>query len=109
MFNLMLNHELNNGHHLRRLKSTLLKLRSLLRRKKRVDVATFAVARVTLLLHALSITYPTPSLIDDVYSLRKDRFGNVFAKYVGTQSGVKKRTIWVAKGCSVFLVFADGS
>ena len=23
--------------------------------------------------------------------------GNVFAKYVGTQSGVKKITIWVAK------------
>ena len=23
--------------------------------------------------------------------------GNVFAKFVGTQSGVKKRTIWVAK------------
>ena len=36
-------------------------------------------------------------LIHDVYSLRKDRVGNVFAKYVGTQSGVKKRTIWVAK------------
>ena len=27
----------------------------------------------------------------------KDKVGNVFAKYVGTQSGVKKRTIWVAK------------
>ena len=36
-------------------------------------------------------------LIDDVYSLRKDRVGNMFAKYVGTQSGVKKRTIWVPK------------
>ncbi|KAK1653947.1 hypothetical protein QYE76_071752 [Lolium multiflorum] len=35
--------------------------------------------------------------IDDVYSLRKDEGGNVFAKYVGAQSGVKKRTIWVAK------------
>jgi len=23
--------------------------------------------------------------------------GNVFAKFVGTQSGVKKRTIWVAQ------------
>ena len=38
-----------------------------------------------------------PILIDDVYSLRKDRVGNVFAKFVGTQSGVKKRTIWVPK------------
>ena len=38
-----------------------------------------------------------PITIDDVYSLRKDKVGNVFAKYVGTQSGVKKRTIWVAK------------
>ena len=36
-------------------------------------------------------------IIDDVYSLRKDRVGNVFAKYVGTQSGVKKRTILVPK------------
>ena len=33
----------------------------------------------------------------DEYSLRKDRVGNVFAKFVGTQSGVNKRTIWVAK------------
>ena len=38
-----------------------------------------------------------PNIIDDVYSIRKDNVGNVFAKYVGTQSGVKKRTIWVAK------------
>ena len=38
-----------------------------------------------------------PILIDDVYSLRKDTVGNVFAKFMGTQSGVKKRTIWVAK------------
>ena len=36
-------------------------------------------------------------LIDDIYSLGKDKVGNVFAKFVGTQSGVKKRTIWVAK------------
>jgi hypothetical protein len=35
--------------------------------------------------------------MDDVYSLCKDMVGNVFAKYVGAQSGVKKRTIWVAK------------
>jgi len=38
-----------------------------------------------------------PIKIDDDYSLRRDMVGNVFAKYVGTQSGVKKRTIWVAK------------
>jgi hypothetical protein len=42
-------------------------------------------------------TSSNPIMIDDVYSLRKDEVGNVFAKYVGTQSGVKKRTIWVAK------------
>ena len=42
-------------------------------------------------------TLSNPIIIDDVYSLRKDKVGNVFAKYVGTQSGVKKRTIWVAK------------
>ena len=40
-------------------------------------------------------TLSNPIIIDDVYSLRKDKFGNVFAKYVGTQSG--ERTIWVAK------------
>ena len=44
----MLNHGLNKDHLLRRLKSMLIKLRSLLRRKGRVGVATFAVARVTL-------------------------------------------------------------
>ena len=38
-----------------------------------------------------------PIIIDDIYSLGKDNVGNVFAKFVGTQSGVKKRTIWVAK------------
>ena len=38
-----------------------------------------------------------PILIDDEYSLRKDRVGNVFAKYVGAQRGVKKSTIWVPK------------
>jgi hypothetical protein len=38
-----------------------------------------------------------PIIIDDAYSVCKDKVGNVFAKYVGTQSGVKKRTIWVAK------------
>ena len=42
-------------------------------------------------------TLSNPIIIDDVYSLRKDRFSNVFAKYVGAQSGVKKRTIWVPK------------
>jgi hypothetical protein len=38
-----------------------------------------------------------PIIIDDAYSLCKDKVGNVFAKCVGAQSGVKKRTIWVAK------------
>ncbi|KAE8779552.1 40S ribosomal protein S5-1 [Hordeum vulgare] len=38
-----------------------------------------------------------PIIIDDIYSLGKDKVGNVFAKFVGTQSGVKKSTIWVAK------------
>ena len=42
-------------------------------------------------------TSSNPIIIDDVYSLRKDEGGNVFAKYFGTQSGVKKITIWVAK------------
>ena len=42
-------------------------------------------------------TSSNPIIIDDVYSLQKDEIGNVFAKYVGAQSGVKKNTIWVAK------------
>ena len=42
-------------------------------------------------------TLYNPIIIDDVYSLMKDRVGNVFANYVGAQSGVKKRTIWVPK------------
>ena len=42
-------------------------------------------------------TSSNPILIDDVYSLRKDRVGNVFSKYVSAQSGVKIRTIWVPK------------
>ena len=42
-------------------------------------------------------TLSNPIIIDDVYSIRKDSVGNVFSKYVGTQSGVKKRTIWVPK------------
>ncbi len=45
----------------------------------------------------LSGTLSNPIIVDDDYSLRKDKDGNVFAKFVGTQSGVKKRTIWVAK------------
>jgi hypothetical protein len=36
-------------------------------------------------------------MVDDDYSLRKDKDGNVFTKFVGTQGGAKKRTIWVAK------------
>jgi Zinc knuckle len=42
-------------------------------------------------------TLSNPILVDDVYSLQKDKVGNVFAKFVGTQSGDKKSTIWVAK------------
>jgi hypothetical protein len=38
-----------------------------------------------------------PIIIDDAYSLCNDKVGNMFAKCVGAQSGVKKRTIWVAK------------
>ena len=45
----------------------------------------------------IGISSSHPILIDDAYSLRKDEVGNVFAKFVGAQCGVKKRTIWVAK------------
>src|SRR4051812_39146256 len=42
-------------------------------------------------------TLSNPILVDDVYSLWKDKVGNVFAKFVGAQGGDKKSTIWVAK------------
>src|SRR3954467_6525451 len=42
-------------------------------------------------------TLSNPILVDDVYSLRKDKVGNVFAKKFGTEGGEKKSTIWVAK------------
>ncbi|KAK1651607.1 hypothetical protein QYE76_069412 [Lolium multiflorum] len=42
-------------------------------------------------------TLSNPIIVDNDYSLGKDKDGNVFAKFVGTQSGFKKRTIWVAK------------
>ncbi|KAK1606813.1 hypothetical protein QYE76_030486 [Lolium multiflorum] len=45
----------------------------------------------------LNGTLSNPIIVDDDYSLGKDKDGNVFAKFVGTQSGLKKRTIWVAK------------
>jgi hypothetical protein len=38
-----------------------------------------------------------PIIIDGAYSLCKDKVGNVFSKCVSAQSGIKKRTIWVAK------------
>ena len=39
-----------------------------------------------------------PPIINDHYLLRKDNVGNLFAKFVGTQSGSKvDKTIWVAK------------
>jgi hypothetical protein len=45
----------------------------------------------------LSGTLSNPIIVYDDYSLRKDKDGNVIAKFVGTQSGAKKRTIWVTK------------
>ena len=45
----------------------------------------------------IGISSSNPIIIDDVYSLCKDEVGNVVAKFVGAQCGVKKRTIWVAK------------
>ncbi|KAK1679018.1 hypothetical protein QYE76_039866 [Lolium multiflorum] len=42
-------------------------------------------------------TLSNPVIVDNDYSLGKDKDGNVFTKFVGTQSGFKKRTIWVAK------------
>src|SRR4051812_8041501 len=58
----------------------------------REGLATYAVRRGT-----IGNSSSHPILIDDSYSLCKDEVGNVFAKFVGAQCGVKKRTIWVAK------------
>ena len=38
-----------------------------------------------------------PIIIDDVYSLGKDKVGNVFAKMLVLKLVSRKRTIWVAK------------
>ena len=41
---------------------------------------------------------PKPPLVNDHYSLRKDVVGNLFAKFVGAQSGLEmEKAIWVAK------------
>jgi hypothetical protein len=45
----------------------------------------------------LNGTLSNPIIVNDDYSLGKDKDYNVFAKFIGTQRGVKKRTIWVAK------------
>ena len=45
----------------------------------------------------LNGTLSNPIIVNDDYSNGKDKDGNVFAKFVGAQSGFKKRTIWVAK------------
>jgi hypothetical protein len=45
----------------------------------------------------LNGTLSNPIIVDNDYSLGKDKDGNVCAKFVGTQSGLKKSTIWVAK------------
>ena len=41
-------------------------------------------------------TLSNPIMIDDVYSILKDKVGNVFAKFVGTQSGVVTPQFWDA-------------
>ena len=41
---------------------------------------------------------PKPPLVNDHYLLRKDVVGNLFAKFVGAQSGLEmEKAIWVAK------------
>ena len=62
-FNLMLNLKLKKGHFPRILKLMLLLLRNQVRRKLRVDVATYVVRKVTSLLHALVVTYLTQLLL----------------------------------------------
>ncbi|KAK1609617.1 hypothetical protein QYE76_033290 [Lolium multiflorum] len=42
-------------------------------------------------------TLSNPIIVDDDYSLGKDKDGNVFAKFVGTQSGIKTGIIWISK------------
>ena len=55
--------KLKNGLFPRRIKLALLKSRLQLRREDEVGVATYAMRRVTLLLHAQMVPYPTPLLL----------------------------------------------
>ena len=95
---LKLNLKLKIGHFPIRIKINLPKWRNQWRRERGALVATYVVRRGTLPLHVQTVPYLTLSLLMMIiYSLGKDKDGNMFAKFVGTQSGVKKRTIWVAK------------
>ena len=55
--------KLKNSHFTKRIKLLLLKLRLLLRRSEKVDVAIYAARRTTLLLLALMVPYPIPLLL----------------------------------------------
>jgi hypothetical protein len=54
------------------------------------ETGHFASSRLNFTLSNLTNVY-------DDYSLSKDKGTIVFAKFVGTQSGFEKRTIWVAE------------
>ena len=55
--------KIKQGPFPRRIKLPLFKSRFQLRRKEEANVATYAVRRATLLLHALMVPYPTPLLL----------------------------------------------
>ena len=86
-FILMLNLKLKKGLFPRRLNEKKVKSRRCYLCREKGHVASSCT----------NGTLSNPILIGDIYSLGKDKVDNVFAKFVGAQSGVKKRTIWVAK------------
>ena len=66
-------------------------------KKKRGNTCYICREKGHLASSCLNGTLSNPIIIDDDYSLGKDKDGNVFSMFIGTQSGFKKRTIWVAK------------
>jgi hypothetical protein len=96
-FKAMLNFELKKVHFTGRIKLMLPLWRNQMRKKGKIRTCYICRDKGHLSSTCSIGNSSNPIIINDVYSLCKDKVGNVFAKFVGTQSDVKKRTIWVAK------------
>jgi hypothetical protein len=96
-FKAMLNLELKKGHFPRKKQANAPLVEKSSEKKVKKRTCYIFHEKGHLYSSCTSGNSSNPIIIEDVYSLCKDKIGNVFAKFVGTQSGVKKRTIWVAK------------